>query len=636
MTDFISDTNQQKNNQKKPLFWLLSIALIVLIGVSGGMLNQIHFLNEYQTSDNRRDQREEYERLYRGYQNLIVPQIVEVKIKLDFIPEKNKVSVKGDYLLKNTSNSAIESIFISSSYPFEKLSLQGGKVILSDDLWNVRVFKLNQALLPGETLSMNYALQIKSTPFAINESVRSNGSNIIQRDFEPTMGYVWRNEIQNAFTREKHGLAKKTSDEFRNSLHGGDPMMSSERQKFSAIISTSKDQIAVTSGELVKQWQQQGRNFYHYRSTAKIYTPLVTYFSATYASKKVKHKGIAGEIDIEMYYYPNHGRNIDEMISATKAALDYGEAHFGNYIFPSLRILEVPGRVGKASEGLIAMGQNLYIRDSNDGASINVVARRTIHEVAHQWWGVKLNPEATRGSGILIESMAMYMQSAVLGELYGNSMPRYLAKMNQRRYFSRRAFAREQERPLQASMFEQYLIYSKGSTVLFALRDLLGESKLHSALKNLMDQHQEGLTANVDLLLQALNTVSDQQQKNLIDDWFNKIIEYDLAIDNTEIIKLPDGRYRVTFELNASRLLADDKGNYSPINIDEPIQIALFEGYPYKQSQPAIYLKHHQVNQVNTTISLVVDRKPSYIMVDPELTRLDQNLANNIQKLVKL
>jgi ABC-2 type transport system permease protein len=159
---------------------------------------------------------------------------------------------------------------------------------------------------------------------------------------------------------------------------------------------------------------------------------------------------------------------------------------------------------------------------------------------------------------------------------------------------------------------------------------------LHSALKNLMDQHQEGLTANVDLLLQALNTVSDQQQKNLIDDWFNKIIEYDLAIDNTEIIKLPDGRYRVTFELNASRLLADDKGNYSPINIDEPIQIALFEGYPYKQSQPAIYLKHHQVNQVNTTISLVVDRKPSYIMVDPELTRLDQNLANNIQKLVKL
>ena len=57
------------------------------------------------------------------------------------------------------------------------------------------------------------------------------------------MGYVWRNEIQSHFERKKRGLPEKSGYDYRNAKHGGDPMMSSQRQSFSAIISTSKDQI---------------------------------------------------------------------------------------------------------------------------------------------------------------------------------------------------------------------------------------------------------------------------------------------------------------------------------------------------------------------------------------------------------
>ncbi len=68
-------------------------------------------------------------------------------------------------------------------------------------------------------------------------------------------------------------------------------------------ISTSADQTMISSGELQKQWRQNGRNYFHFvQNNPGIYGPLAA-VGAKYAlakdSVQLDHK-----VDISIYYHP--------------------------------------------------------------------------------------------------------------------------------------------------------------------------------------------------------------------------------------------------------------------------------------------------------------------------------------------
>jgi ABC-2 type transport system permease protein len=169
--------------------------------------------------------------------------------------------------------------------------------------------------------------------------------------------------------------------------------------------------------------------------------------------------------------------------------------------------------------------------------------------------------------------------------------------------------------------------------VFTALKELLGEQKLNTAFKQLIESHQYGLSATTDDLINALYDIADDSQKGLIQDWLTKIIEYDLSINNAVVSKLPDGRYEVVIDVKALRLLTDKDGLVSEIGIDESIKIALYPAYPGRKNTEAISIKNQLINQENSTVTLIVEDKPSYVMIDPNYTRLDKDLSNNINKV---
>jgi hypothetical protein len=212
-------------------------------------------------------------------------------------------------------------------------------------------------------------------------------------------------------------------------------------------------------------------------------------------------------------------------------------------------------------------------------------------------------------------------------------MSRQLRKYTQRRYFSGRAYARTAEVGLIDADHERYLTYGKGPVVFTALKELLGEQKLNTAFKQLIESHQYGLSATTDDLINALYDIADDSQKGLIQDWLTKIIEYDLSINNAVVSKLPDGRYEVVIDVKALRLLTDKDGLVSEIGIDESIKIALYPAYPGRKNTEAISIKNQLINQENSTVTLIVEDKPSYVMIDPNYTRLDKDLSNNINKV---
>ena len=61
--------------------------------------------------------------------------------------------------------------------------------------------------------------------------------------------------------------------------------------------------------------------------------------SARYAEKHRRHAGV----DLAVYYHPAHAWNVDRMLDALAASLDYYQASFGPYQFDHVRIVEYPG-----------------------------------------------------------------------------------------------------------------------------------------------------------------------------------------------------------------------------------------------------------------------------------------------------
>lgn len=624
-------TNKQTSSKLSRVYLPASLAALLAFGFF--IQANIPVINDHQTMDQSFEDQAIYERKYKQYQNLAIPQVSQMKLAVDFYPNQNSYSVKADYLLVNTGNEAMHEIFVTARVPLQSIEIAGATVSLNDSTanWSVYLFTLKQALFPGESLAMSYQLSQSSSAFAINKGIVNNGSYLNHSGFEPLMGYIERIEIKDKFEREKRGLTAKatiTSDRTKLTDKG---KFITQKRTFEAVLSTSLEQTAVTSGQLVKTWQQDGRNYFHYKMQKAIY-PLVDYISAVYETKSIEHNGLV----VEMYFHPEHGENIDEMLRATQATLDYATTNLGPYAFESLRILEVPDYHpfgGKATSGVIALSESLYTENYNDGADINNPARNTIHEVMHQWWGEKLAPKITQGEGVLVESLTKYMEAVILEKMYGNNMARQLTKYTQRRYFSGRAYARTAEVGLIEADHERYLTYGKGPVVFTALKELLGEQKLNTAFKQLIESHKYTLSATTDDLLSALFDIADDSQKGLIQDWLTKVIEYDLAINNAVVNELADGRYEVVIDVNALRLSTDKDGQVSEIGIDESITIALYRAYPGRRSTEALSITKQLINQTNSTITLVVEDKPSYVMIDPNYTRLDKDLSNNINKI---
>jgi ABC-2 type transport system permease protein len=626
-----NDTRKQTNSKLTRVY--LPASLVGLLAVGFFIQVNIPVSNDYQARDKSFDDQAIYEHKYKKYQSLAIPQVSEMKLAVDFYPNQKSYSVKADYLLVNTGNEAMHEVFVTARVPLQSIEIAGATVSLKDTTanWSVYLFQLTKPLLSGESLAMSYQLAQSSSAFSIHKGIVNNGSYLNHSGFEPLLGYMEGIEITDKFERENRSLtAKTTSTSDRKKITDKGKFITQKRT-FEAVLSTSIEQTAVTSGQLIKTWKKEGRNYFHYKMKKAIY-PLVDYFSAVYETKSIEHKGLV----VEMYFHPEHGINIDEMLRATQATLDYATTNLGPYAFDSLRILEVPEYHpfgGKATSGIVALSESLYTENYNDGADINNLARNTIHEVMHQWWGEKLAPKIIQGEGVLVESLTKYMEAVILEKMYGNNMARQLRKYTQRRYFSGRAYARTAEVGVIDADHERYLTYGKGPVVFTALKELLGEQKLNTAFKQLIESHQYTLSATTNDLLSALLDIADDSQKGLIQDWLTKVIEYDIAINNAVVSELPDGLYEVVIDVKALRLSTDKDGKVSEVGIDEPIKIALYNMHPERINTDAITIESQLVNQTYSTIILIAEDKPSYVIIDPNYTRLDKNLTDNLEKI---
>jgi hypothetical protein len=269
--------------------------------------------------------------------------------------------------------------------------------------------------------------------------------------------------------------------------------------------------------------------------------------------------------------------------------------------------------------------------DERDPEAFSLIAKRTIHEVAHQWWGHILSTQSVSGGAIFVEGFAKYTEAVVMEKYYGMHSLYQLSQSANHTYFNGRSYASTLEQPLYLEQGEHYMLYGKSYIVMFALKELIGEESLNGVLKTLVDRHKNEIDATVTSVefLGELYKVTPEESHYLIDDWFKKIITYDLSIAEVSYSKQPSGIYEVTINIDAKKFESVD-GIESEISMSEPIPIGLFSTHPSGASlDDVIHLSPKTIVDGKQKLTFQTDKLPKYVSIDPYGTRPDLVRSDN-------
>jgi ABC-2 type transport system permease protein len=610
---------------------IAAILATIAIGLAAFIFYNTNILNRWSSRAWALDWNADYEKTYRATAAMPRPHVAAINANVELYPNERRYHVTGNYDLVNDGASPIAKVFVSVSRDahVNSLVLPAAKVTRNERFATYDA-QFTHPLQPRERTTLRFDLTYDHRGFsatAPDNSIAANGSFIGPTRCFPVLGYRRGLEISDPIERKKHGLPPSAAKDDEADLVDDD--LGVEWTNIDITLSTASDQIALAPGKLVKAWTADGRRYFHYRSDGPIHNNLV-FASARYA---VAH-ATAGKTAIEVYYDPAHQANVARILTAAADSLRVFENSFGPYPQSQLRIAEAPSYLqfgGLALPGLVFLSESrAFLIDARNPSQIDLVTRRTAHEVAHQWWGHSVTPAVVPGASAIIESLPRYSELLVLDKLYGRGQVRRSLGFELDRYLSGRT-ADNAEVPLSRVDDQAYLYYGKGAIVMNALKELLGEETLNRALRAFVAaQSGPAHQPKIDDLLHEIEAVTPPEDRALVKEWTRDVILYDLPLTSATSRRLPDGRFEVTMQVNVHKSRADE--HELPIN--ESIEIGIFASDPdFASSKDILHLAAHPLHSGANTITVIVDKQPSLAAIDPYITRIDRNRFDNMKAI---
>jgi aminopeptidase N len=343
-------------------------------------------------------------------------------------------------------------------------------------------------------------------------------------------------------------------------------------------------------------------------------------------------------VKLDIFYHPGHEFNLDKMMEASKSGLDYYEKNFGPFQFHEFRVLEFPRYRGFAQSfpTTVPFAEGLgFIERLKKPDDIDLLYFVTAHELAHQWWGHQLIGSATQGSNMMSESLAEYSALKVMEKKYGEDMLRKDLRYELDRYLRGRAGETRHEPPLVLVQREPYVWYQKGSLVMFALADYIGEDKVNLALRNFLEKNRyaSGPFPDTRGFVASLREVTPPELQYVITDMFESIVLYDNRAVSATYAETPEKKYKVTLKVSAQKKKADGLGNETAMAIHDLIDIGVFSGT--KENLNRLNLNKEWIAQESATFEMVVDEKPSLAGIDPYNKLIDRNPGDNLIEVEK-
>ena len=130
------------------------------------------------------------------------------------------------------------------------------------------------------------------------------------------------------------------------------------------------------------------------------------------------------------------------------------------------------------------------------------------------------------------------------------------------------------------------------------------------------------------MLVDALYARTPAELRYLVDDGFNRIVLYDNKAVSAISQKTPDGRYKVTLNVQARKVQADGNGVEAPMLLADYIDIGVFSGK--KDEEKPLYMKREKLTGDHETFTILVDQPPTRAGIDPYNKLIDRIADDNL------
>ncbi|RZJ95830.1 MAG: aminopeptidase, partial [Brevundimonas sp.] len=615
-------------------------ALAVFIGLGVYIFINTNVWNEYRSQDADRDLQAEYEKTLLRYETTPQPAVAHVRLNLDLHPHAPRLVTTGEYTIENRTAQPLSEIHLRWVDPLKvrRLDVQGARMVREWKDFDYRIYRFDTPMQPGERRSVRFETVLEQRGFRNRDNTTrlvDNGTFVTNSEFAPQIGMNRDGLLSDRTQRRKRGLPAELRPAKLEDLSAtAENYIGADWTTADITVTTDADQTPIAPGYAVSDATHDGRRTTRFVTEA----PVLNFFSvqsARYVATRRPHNGV----EMVVYHDARHGRNVDRMLTALAASLDYYQANFSPYQFRQARIIEFPDYAGYAQSfpNTFAWSEGLgFVTDLRDPNKIDFVTYIAAHEFAHQWWAHQVVGANMQGATSLSESQAQYSALMVMERLYGRDKIRRFLKRELDDYLAARGGETIEELPLGRVESQGYIHYQKGGLVMYLLRDQIGEAAVNGALRQLLgDFAFKGAPypRSTDLVA-ALRARAPADKQGLITDLFERITLYDVKTVGSSVTARPDGRFDVSVTVEARKLYVDGKGVETEAPLSETMDIGLFTAQPGEGAfnpRDVVLMERKPIRTGSQTFRFVTARRPAFVGVDPYNKWIDRNSDDNVK-----
>lgn len=592
-------------NLKVVSLLLFSAAVTLLLGF------KIYNIEQHDvrlTTDEKREQYEEFQANFSKYDGYSQPRIIATRFEMDLFPKQNSFIAKGYHVLQNKTNKAIDTLLVTCSVN-EITTLESNgvfEVIEKDENFQFYVLKLNQHLNPKDSIRIAYVINNKENTLLARKSNALKNGTFLEESIFPRIG----------FQDNKRSLSPEDESATANHFNSID----SDRIYFDGLISTDSSQTAVTSGELINSYVKEDRAYFHYKTKVPVRFSL-----GIYSGDYIKYQENFMGVNLEIVHDEKQSNRIVTMTSSIKAALEYGINNFADYSHNEIRVVGYSSFGGSSSKtyaNTIATPELVFSQaDGTSEKEVNKSFYNPAFAISQHWWKNQLLPANASGASLLCESIPVYMVFNILKEQLGEEEAMKLLRYKRKKYIQRQRWIKGVENPLSlVGNGQQYMYEGKGLMAFNSLSNRIGVGQMNLILKRYLECHKmkEAPYATSTDFISFLKEETPDSLDDLISDYFEKTVLHDIAFDTVTVEQHKNNVYQLNITLDYCKIVNSDT-LYTNDWVECEI---IYED----ESTEMVQLK---CDKQKLSFSFQRSKKPTYLNLDPKLLLIEKEIDDN-------